>query len=129
MEKHRVKAENAARIWEWLETRGGIVVWDSVNLSNPGASWTGPLNDKDGKPAIKPNWQCANTPGRVITDAAEVVVDVPKEVKRFHIAIRMGSQGISYKVTDGGTRRIRAACAKAGKDSWYEFNYVEQSVV
>jgi hypothetical protein len=38
----------------------------------------------------------------------------------------MGSQGLSIKVTDGGTRRIRAAVAKAKEqygDAWYEFDY------
>jgi hypothetical protein len=36
---------------------------------------------------------------------------------------------VVMKVTDGGTRRIRAALAKYGEDSWYEFDYSTQESV
>ena len=70
-----------------------------------------------------------NKPYRVITDPAEVEVHVPKEVKRFHVGVRMG---FTIKVTDGGTRRIRCEVAKAKEkygDAWYEFDYVTQDAV
>ena len=50
-------------------------------------------------------------------------VSFDKEVKRFHVAVRLGSQGMSYKVTDGGTRRIRAEVEKAGDGAYYTFDY------
>ena len=37
MEKHLVIAESAEKVWNWLQTRRGIAVWNSANLSNPGA--------------------------------------------------------------------------------------------
>ena len=118
---------NASKILDWLKTRGGILIWESVNLSNPGASWTSPATVEDGSPYPKPNWQCGNTPARHITDIADVDVTTAKEVKRFHVAVRMGSQGMSLKVTDGGTRRIRSEVEKAeekhGKPAWYAFDY------
>jgi len=40
MEKHIVTPEHATKMLGWLQTRGGIAVWPSVNLSNPGASWS-----------------------------------------------------------------------------------------
>lgn len=129
MDKHIVASENAQRIWEWLQTRGGLAIWMSINLSNPGASWTTPVNDAGGKPTEKPTWQADSKPYRIITDPAEVVVSVDEEVKRFHIGVRMGSQGMTMKVTDGGTRRIRAEVAKAGKGAYYLFDFDTQEAV
>lgn len=129
MEKHEVMPENVEKFKDWLANRGGIAIWKSVNLSNPGLSMSSPALEKDGTPYSKPSWQVANQPERIITDPADVVVIVPKEVKRFHVGVRMGSQGMSYKVTDGGTRRIRAAVVNAGDGAWYEFDYSTQEAV
>ena len=43
----------------------------------------------------------------------------PVEVKRFHVAVRLGSQGFSLKVSDGGSRRIRREVAKAGAGAFF----------
>jgi hypothetical protein len=52
-----------------------------------------------------------------------------KEVKRFRVGIRMGSQGLRVKVTDGGSRRIRREVAKAGAGATYTFDYMTQEAV
>jgi hypothetical protein len=125
MEKHQVQPENAQCIWEWLTTRGGLAIWNCLDLSRAGQTWTAPINDENGKPKAKPHW-AAGQIIRVITDPEEVEIVVPREAQRFHVATRMGSQGLSIKVTDGGTRRIKAAVAKAKEqygDAWYEFDY------
>ena len=129
MEKHTVTADNAKLIWDWLQTRGGIAIWRSINLSNPGDSWTTPVNGGDAKPKSKPTWEAANEPERIITDPADVVVSVDKEVKRFHIAIRMGRQGMSLKLTDGSTRKVEKAVEKAGDGAYYRFDYETQEAV
>ena len=129
MEQHVVTEDNAALVWMWLKTRGGIAVWESVNLSNFGTSWTTPLNDAQGQPKSKPTWEAGNQPIRIITDPAEVVISKDAEVKRFRVAVRMGSQGLMLKVTDAGTRRIRAAVEKAGKGAYYRFDYETQEAV
>ena len=126
---HHCLPKNAAQFQEWISTRGGLALWRSVNLSNPGASWTTPAHDKDGNPTVKPTWQAAEQPHQIITDMSQVVVDVPMEVKRFHIGVRRGGQGLTLKVTDGGTRRIRKEVDKAGPDAWYEFDYGSQEAV
>ena len=119
--------EDAGKIHDWLLHRGGIFIWRSVNLSNPGASWTSPAQDSDGRPITKPNWQCHSVAERHITDIADVMVATAKDVKRFHVATRMGGNGMSIKVTDGGTRKIRAEVEKAKekfhKPAWYEFDF------
>lgn len=129
IEKHRVIEPNAATFLKWVRERGGIAVWGCVDLSDPGKTWSTPLNGTDGTPTAKPHYAATAAPIRVITDLNEILVDTPREVKRFHIAVRMGSQGFKVKVTDGGTRRIRAAIAKAGADAWYEFDYSTQEAV
>lgn len=60
---------------------------------------------------------------QIITDAALVDVAVYETVKRFHVATRMGGNGLSVKLTDGGSRRIRAELAKAGEGATYTFDY------
>jgi len=121
-EKHPCSIENAERFLDWIKTRGGIAIWESVSLSNPGASWSTPALT-DGKPTTKPNWQCANEPVRIITDINDVEVCVDREVKRFHVATRLGSQGLMIKVTDGGSRKIRKEVEKAGKGAYHVFDY------
>ena len=127
--KHRILAENAAQIWQWFQERGGIAVWKSVDMTNPGQSWTTPIRDAEGNPTRKQNWRMEETPSLVITDPAEVVVDVPKEIKRFRVAIKVGAQGMLLKCSDASSTRIRRECEKAGEDSWHEFDYDTQEAV
>ena len=127
--RHRILAANAEQIWKWFQERGGIAVWKSVDMSNPGRSWTTPLNDADGNRMRQQDWRMEETPSLVIADPTNVVVDVPREVKRFHVAVRAGSQGLTLKCSDASSRRIRRECAKAGEESWYEFDYENQEAV
>lgn len=131
MDKHQVSPENAAMILDWIRTRGGIAIWESANLSNPGASWTCPVNDESGNPKSKPTWEAGKIE-RVITNPDEVEVVAPKVVKQFHVGVRMGSQGMMLKVTDAGSRRIEREVDKAREkygEAWYEFDYSVQDAV
>lgn len=119
-EKHTIAVEHVTLIRDWLKNRGGVAIWDSINLSNPGGSWTAPVNDEHGQPKSKPTWQAGNAPSRVITDATEIQVVTPREVSRFHIALQQGS-GFSVVLTDASTRKVRRAVEKAGPDAWYQF--------
>ena len=126
---HTVSMEAAPRVAEWLRTRGGIALWNSADLSDPSASWITPIKDAQGNPATKPTWKAQDSPSRVITDPAEVQVAEDKEVRRFHVAIRMGANSFRVKLTDGSTRRVRAAVAKAGEGAYYTFDYDRQEAV
>ena len=121
----QVESSNASLIAKWISKRGGVLVWRSLNLSNPSGQWLSPYLDEEGKVYTKPNWQCGNDPARHITSIDEVEVATTKEVKRFHVAVRQA--GLSFKVTDGGSRRIHAevekAAAKHGKPAGYRFDY------
>lgn len=130
---HLIEAANAARIYDWLKTRGGLAVWGSVNLSDPTKSWTAPLNDDNGVRKTKPRWECTTEPVRIITDPAEVMVSVPKEVDRFRVAVRMGAQGFMLKLTDASGRKLNArkekAHAKHNTTVFHEFDYNTQEAV
>jgi hypothetical protein len=129
MTPHIVTADKAPKIAEWLRDRGGLLVWPSVNLSNPGASWTTPARNAGGSPVTKPTWESASQPERVITDAQEVLVSRDIEVKRFRVGVRMSGSGLSMKVTDGGSRRVRSAVMKAGDGAYHVFDYSAQEAV
>lgn len=129
MEKLQVSPEHAPKFREWLQTRGGLAVWSSLDLSDPSASWTTPALTPEGSPTAPPSWKAGNKPSRVITDPTEVEVVTAKEVKRFRVAIRRGSNGLVFKLTDASTRRLRAAVEKAGEGAWYEFDYSTQEAV
>jgi hypothetical protein len=118
---------NAPLFAEWIKTRGGLAVWRSINLSNPGASWTTPVRGPEGQPVGKPTWQVAEQPERVITDPDDVVVVTRREVKRFRVGVRQS--GLQCKLTDAASRRVRAAVAKAGNDASYTFDYGTQEAV
>jgi len=132
MDRHSCSIENVEKFINWIEERGGVAIWRSINLSNPGKSWSSPALNKDGTPTTKPSWECGNSPERVITSAADIDVVTEIEVKRFRIAVRRGAQGMMLKLTDASTRRVRAACAKAeetAKWSNYHFDMETQEVI
>lgn len=121
-EKHIVASTNALLYWEWIHNRGGVAVWCSVNLSNPGASWSTPALTEKGDPMSKPTWEADSKPERVITDPADVSVRTYREVKRFHVGIKRGS-GLQLTLTSGASRRLEKELGKAGPDASYEFDY------
>ena len=119
----------APKIAEWLRERGGLLIWRSVDLSDPGRTMTTPYKGPNGEVVGKPHWSVANEPERHITDAKEVRVAWDREVKRFHVAVRRGAQGLMLKLTDGSSRKVRKEVEKAGEGAYYEFDYGTQEAV
>lgn len=126
-EKFHCLEPNAPLFLEWLTAGRGLAVWRSLNLSNPGASWSSPARETDGTPKLKPCWEADNKPERVIEDINEVVVDIPRLVKRFRVGVK--ANGPRFEVTSGGSRKIKAAVEKAGDHAWYEFDYNTQEAL
>jgi hypothetical protein len=129
---HEVSEENALKAWEWLQSRKGIAIWKSVNLSNPGGSWSTPatirrgdcegnVDDDDEIIAYpKPTWEAEDTP-TIITDPAEVGVFTCALYKAFRVGLRMGD-GLSLRLTDGAQRKVDrylAECKEKHGDSFY----------
>ena len=113
-EKHIVTAENAAAIWNWLTTRGGLAIWHSTNPSRRGASWTTPVKSADGKPTAKPTPDADDRPERVITDAAQVVVSVDAETNR--VAVSRDPDG---ELSRASADAICGAVVKAGEGAYF----------
>jgi hypothetical protein len=126
-EKFHCVAGHAPLFLGWLKAGRGIAVWRSENLSNPGASWSSPARMTNGEPQPKPTWEASSIPERVIEDIDDVVVDIPRLVQKFHVGVR--AKGTRLEVTTGGSRKIRTAVEKAGKDAWYEFDYETQEAM
>lgn len=122
--KVTIQERDAARIASWMQSRGGIRRWSSADLSDPEWGSITPAKDVTGEWMSKPHWKAASDPLHV-TDPAEVAVVTAIRVKAFHVATRMGSQGLTVKVTDGGSNRIRREVAKAAEKhghAWHEFD-------
>jgi hypothetical protein len=129
MKFHIVHINHAKTMWDWMQNRGGLAIWKSINLSNPGASWTTPVLDQDGKPYGKPTWQADNEPSRIITDPDEVIVTRDEEVSRLRVSLRRSSNGLMIKCTDTSSARIRKAVERAGEKAYYIFDYETQEAV
>ncbi|MFH2074527.1 MAG: hypothetical protein ABIJ57_04145 [Pseudomonadota bacterium] len=130
MEKIEVGAPGARiKFQDWISNRGGVRVWKNVSLPNTGGGeMFTPADDPDGGRYPKPNWSvdCGET---VITDInAFRFVKSWQERKRFHVAIRRGTWGLSFKCTDASSRKIWAKCEKFPGSS-YRFDYATQEAV
>ena len=120
--KYQVNSEDAPRIWDWIQNRGGIQIWESVDLSMPGHSLTVPLTDPNGVVNDKPpDWRHQQA-GRIITSPDDVEVCIDKEVKRFHVGTQRADM-LRWEVTSAGSKRIRQEVEKAGKGAYHVFDY------
>lgn len=122
-------SDNADKIADWLRTRGGIAIWQSLDLSRAGETLTTPLHTAEGEPYPKPVWWVGDTPECIITSLADVLISNDIEVSRFKVALRMGRAGLKITCTDASTRRIRAAVAKAGEGAYHVFDYETREAV
>ena len=122
-------AEDAEKIADWLRNRGGIAIWQSIDFSRAGQTLTTPATTTEGTPFPKPTNWVDPTPACIISDFADVLVSKDVEVKRFHVALRLGGNGMKVKCTDASSRRIREAVDKAGEGASYVFDYDTQEAV
>lgn len=116
------------RFEDWIAGRGGVQVWDNVNLSDPGKGHMfTPVEAVDGTLTDKPHWSVAR--GEVITDINRFeFVKAWTEIKRFHVAIRPGSQGLTMKLTDASSAKVRRYTEKH-PEAFYRFDYETQECV
>jgi hypothetical protein len=120
-----ITPDHAPKVLKWFEETGGLQVWDSINLSNPGARWFTPNH----QPPQKPNWQTSTEHVLVITDQAQVGVAVYKEVKRFRVALRVSGTGLYLKLTDAASRKLQKEMSRVGDEAVYKFDHTTQEAV
>jgi len=121
--KITLSESQASRPAEWLAAGRGMAVWGSLNLSEPGRQAFTPGDWS------KPYWWTTNEPIMIVTEPAEVGVVTYTEVKRRHVALRRGAQGLTVKLTDASARWLHKAVEKAGAGAVYQFDYGTQEAV
>lgn len=133
---HDCKAEDADKFLEWLNKRGGVCVWQSLDLHTPGKTWSAPFRDPDMQINPKPHWSCDVQPVRLISRPEEVEVSVDVEVERFRVAVRtrglhsmLGSFPMALECTTSSSNKINKAVARHGKGASYHFDYAAQEAV
>lgn len=129
MTKITVAARDATKVVGWMYEGRGLAQWNSVNMSNMGASWLTPANDEEGQPMPPPSWESARTPSKVTFSPAEVVVLTYEEVARFYVETRVSGSGLYTKLTYESTKDLDAALKTAGDGAVYEFDYETQEAV
>jgi hypothetical protein len=118
IEKHHVHVDNARKFADWLNTRGGILIWKSQDLGSAGRSVSTPARTLEGADYPSPGWQFTK-PDRLITDPAEVEVYTSKVVETFPIKLKQ--QGMKIVLTNASDRKVRAALARHGDSAHYIF--------
>ena len=111
-------ADNAPRFKDWLTSRGGIAVWQSLDLRHAGATCSTPALTPEGEPTGKPGWQWANKPARIVTKAHDV--GVYREALFKAVRVSLGRSG---KLTDASQRkidRLLAQCREKHKTASYQ---------
>src|SRR5271166_2825547 len=90
LEPHPCEPENAGMLKEWLDTRGGLALWRSQDMCNPGRSWTTPVRNDDGTPVThgQVHWSAGSQPDRIITDPAEVVVETVQLLEEVSVTLK-----------------------------------------
>lgn len=110
------RPEHAGKYRDWLRERGGLAVWKSANLSNPGAEWVTPADV-----TVKPTWEAQDKP-TIVTDPAEVGIYQEVLYKRVRVALRVSGNGLSTKLTDHSQAKldkVMSACREEHGDSHY----------
>lgn len=112
---------------DWIANRGGVQVWKNVNLSDPGRGHVFTPAMTHDRPTEKPHW--AYERGEVVRDISRFVFVIRwTEIKRFRVAVRMGSQGTMLKLTDASTRKVNKT-ADSNPGAYYRFDYETQECV
>lgn len=113
---------------EWIDTRGGIQIWDNVDLSNldAGQMFT-PALTSEGTEYPSPRW--SHRRGEIVKDLSRFAFVQLKEVKRIKIAVRRGAQGVYLKLTDASSRKLDQVCEQVKEqfkeEPVYHFEYDE----
>lgn len=129
---YTISSDIVVQVAGYFSQSGGIEVWGSLNLSDPGKQWITPLGGS------KPHWGATSQPVQTITDPNEVQVVDYKEVDRFRVSLRRSSNGLSLKLTDASSRKLRERLAKAdskvdpewgvGAQYWFD-GFAQQAVI
>lgn len=103
--KIEISKADAPRIADWLANRGGVAIWESLDLSDAGARTFTPAD------ASRPSWQYADKPVDVVTQPSDVGVYSETLFKAFPVSLRRSNNGLAFKLTDSAQRKVDKAMA------------------
>lgn len=118
--KIEVTKAEANRMLDWITSRGGVAVWECLDLRNAGAKVFTPARTTTGEPTTRPGWQYAGTPVEIVTDPADIA---PYEETLYaSIPVSLKHKGMLLILSDPSQRRLDKAmrdCAEKHGNSHY----------
>lgn len=98
--KIEISKADAPRIADWLANRGGVAIWQSLDLSRAGERVFAPAD------APRPSWRYADKPVEIVTQAGDIGVYTETLFKAFPVSLRRSSNGLTLKLTDNSQRKV-----------------------
>lgn len=93
-EKLKCEPAHAKLFAGWIATRGGVLTWESKDLSNPNRSMSTPARTQDGNPCPSPHWIFGQTPASHVIGLDEVEVYSHEDVKTFDVKLKISGHQI-----------------------------------
>jgi hypothetical protein len=106
--KGECTAENAARVRDWIHNRGGVVAWQSLDLSQPACCVIGPRFDDDGTELGSPGWRYGHP--TLITNESDIGVhtDIPYAT----VPIKLVRKGTRLVLSKASARELDRVCER-----------------
>jgi len=120
--KIEVTRKDAPKLLDWLTSRGGIAIWESLDLARAGQRSFTPADNPS------PGWQFGSKPAEIVTDRTDVGVYDETLYKAFPVSCRLGSNGLTLKLTDPSQRKldkVMQECADKHGNSHYRKGVLE----
>lgn len=96
-----VTSDIARQVAEWINKRGGVALWRSVNLSMPDREWITPID------APRPSWMAGEQPAEVARHIKDVEVKVVRDAKKIRVYLDRKHHGMKILLTAASTKRLR----------------------
>lgn len=128
--KIEIAAADAPRITDWIATRGGVAIWQSLDLAEAGQRTFTPALTADGKPTTAPNWRYNTKPVEIVTQPNDIGVYSEILFKAFPVSLRRSNNGLTLKLTDGSQHKLdktMADCRKKHGNAHYRKGILEDS--
>jgi hypothetical protein len=106
--KAECTAADVPSVRDWIHNRGGLVVWQSLDLSQRPMYALGPRFDADGSELGPPSWRYGQP--ELITDEAEV--GVRTDVLFATVPVKLRRHGMGLVLSDASLRKLDRVCER-----------------
>jgi len=114
--KIEVLKEERDRMLVWIKDRGGVAVWEAIDLAIAGRRTFTPGD------AGRPSWQYGVKPVAIITDPDDITTYTETLYKAIPVTLRAARGGMLLKLSDASQRKVDkllAACTEQhGNAHW-----------